>query len=352
MKTRTTYDAAEFRKALALVMRAVEARSTLPILNMVHLSPGFLQGSNLDLQINVPVVSSGDDTPDICIPADRLKAAAEVAKDRLSIVVDDHKCIIEAGRHKFTVPFLPGQDFPQMALKDALGEFQSTADIHHAIERVAVFAAVNDVRYYLRGVCIESGDRGAFATATNGNYAGNMALPDGLGSFEMIVPIAIAASIGKVKPGAWKFSANLIQIENEDLSMIFKRAEGKFPDWRRIVPKDRANIVVNRAQLDEVVHLSRLTGNGKVQGIRLASAKGVLSLTCPGTDTTIDSEASVIGGTGDEINTAVDGKLLAIIIKAIMDEGLSIDFEPGAPASSLKIVSSDGLTTILMPMRL
>jgi len=351
MKTRTTYDAAYFRKALALVLPAVSARSTLPILSMVRVRSDFIQGSNGDLQIKVPLGSDGEQL-DICIPADRLKAAAEVATGSLYISLEGPKCIIQAGRHKFSVPCLPGEQFPEMALKDAEGEFQSTTAIHMAIERVAVFAAVNDIRYYLRGVCIESTAKDAFATATNGWYAGNMALPVGLGSFAMIVPVAVAMSMGKVAPGRWQFTSQLVQIDNEDMQMIFKRVEGAFPDWRRIFPADAATIAVNRAELDQVVHLSRLTVANKIQGMRLTSAEGMLRLNLPGTDTTIDSEAVVTGGSGEQINTAVNGKLLATIIKAIPDENLVIGFQPGNPKSALKIVSSDGLTTILMPMRL
>lgn len=351
MTARTTYDAAAFRKSLALVLPAVSARSTLPILSMVRVSSAFLQGSSGDLQIKAPLAAEGDSL-DICIPADRLKAAAEVAKENLSISLEGPKCLIQAGRHKFTVPYLAGEQFPEMALKAAEGEFQSTSAIHEAIERVAVFAAVNDIRYYLRGVCIESTAKDAFATATNGWYAGNMALPLGLGSFAMIVPVAVAMSMGKVAPGRWQFTQQLVQIDNEEMQMIFKRVEGTFPDWRRIFPADAATIAVNRLELDQVVHLSRLTVANKIQGMRLTSADGMLRLNLPGTDTTIDSEASVAGGSGEQINAAVDGKLLATIIKAIPDEDLVIGFQPGVSNAPLKIASSDGLTTILMPMRL
>ena len=125
-----------------------------------------------------------------------------------------------------------------------------TIPVSHLLA-VAAQAAKDDVRFYLNGVLIEVEDGGVMCVATNGHILGAIRGGEAnaagdhkhVDDTQLIVPIEI---IRRLKPSK-KFANSAVIITNEaaDLwtltSMFadpihFKMIDGKFPDWRCVIP--------------------------------------------------------------------------------------------------------------------
>ena len=120
---------------------------------------------------------------------------------------------------------------------------------------VALFAAKKDIRYYLMGVCIDTGPAGAFLVATCGHALAvhqidTVSRPIG----QFIMPLEPLASMVKANKRigikltlpagfAGKYEKNRRQVTLESLKgeiSIVSEMDGIFPDWRRVCKHDDA----------------------------------------------------------------------------------------------------------------
>jgi len=111
------------------------------------------------------------------------------------------------------------------------------------LKATAIVASKEETRYYLKGVAVQAGPRGAFLVAIDGHRAlAFRQSGDELLETNIIIPADIIAGI---KLNKHVETAELTQ-ENENrwrieycgTFIVFAPIEGTFPDWRRIVPKE------------------------------------------------------------------------------------------------------------------
>lgn len=111
------------------------------------------------------------------------------------------------------------------------------------LKAAAIVASKEETRYYLKGVAVQAGDKGAFIVATDGHRA--MAFrqsSEAQAPVDIIIPADIIAGI---KPNKYDERAELTQ-ESENrwridycgTSIVFSPIDGTFPEWRRVVPKE------------------------------------------------------------------------------------------------------------------
>lgn len=113
------------------------------------------------------------------------------------------------------------------------------------IAYVSQFSGTQDIRYYLNGVCLQNSTDGLYAVATNGRVLACAKLGDRLegDDFKIILPNSAAKSIASCKERCGmelehESATKQLSIKTQDGTQILKAIEGKYPDWRRIVPHD------------------------------------------------------------------------------------------------------------------
>lgn len=114
------------------------------------------------------------------------------------------------------------------------------------------FAGHKDIRYYLNGICLEVGATESRLIATDGNVLGLLRLPDIADAaltetVQYIIPYDTIAKL-KLKKGTpesvtlailGKDNGGVVSAEIVDGSNVyrFNMVEGKYPDYRRVIPK-------------------------------------------------------------------------------------------------------------------
>lgn len=120
-------------------------------------------------------------------------------------------------------------------------EFSLSRD---AIRAVSHFSASKDVRYYLNGVLIECRDGKVTAAATDGYVLGIYRFPETITApdFEIIVPDEIISRIKRSKFALFlTCHGEQWAIVDAGLKTEFNPIDWKFPDWRRVVPRETDN---------------------------------------------------------------------------------------------------------------
>lgn len=346
------FDTASFKRALGHVLPAVRKVHTLPILSHIRVRLGGIDGSNLSMQITAPVDGTGDPL-NICVPADRLKAAVSVAGDKITFTEDRPGIwVVKAGRSRFTAQTLPGEYFPLIDETEPQTTFQSTESIGEAIERVAFASAKNDVRFYLNGVYLECDGRQIEVTATDGNMLATMAVAPHHNPFGVIIPNDAAGALAKVGPATWMIDRLLLLVESDDARIVVKGLDGKYPDWRRLMSgKNSSSATIPRQDLVDAVSLSRMTRDeSKNRPIKLKVEGDVLRL--HSIDVGAADITTEIEGVSSEgpmlLDCGFNGDLLEPLIKAVDEESITLAWDGSDSAYHAR---SGNFRAAIMPYR-
>ena len=111
-----------------------------------------------------------------------------------------------------------------------------------ALAAVALFSSKKDARYYLQGVYVETGPKGAILVATNGHAMGILHVADDCEVSAGIIPAELIANAIKISKGE-KLSLTIDTEAGEGSRPMYSIAgmgmlgiDGKYPEWRRVVP--------------------------------------------------------------------------------------------------------------------
>jgi DNA polymerase III subunit beta len=119
-----------------------------------------------------------------------------------------------------------------------------------ALKAVSRFAAKSDIRYYLVGVYVEASETETRLVATDGHtMLVHRMKAENTHTWAGIIPLDTVAAILKHK-STYEKKGNHLPIELSECggtegridyagqAFIFKPVDGKFPDYRRVIPKD------------------------------------------------------------------------------------------------------------------
>ena len=106
------------------------------------------------------------------------------------------------------------------------------------------FAAKNDIRHYLNGICLQVDGIKGFAIATDGVILGvfRLHLPEPLGKSEVIIPRDILENVKCTAAGAVvtinvDTDTGAISVQQGSAEWRGQSHPGSYPDWRRVIPE-------------------------------------------------------------------------------------------------------------------
>ncbi|MCE7028452.1 DNA polymerase III subunit beta [Jiella avicenniae] len=237
MKLVTT--ANDLRAALATVKPAVTKWATIPILQTVLFDGAKVAATDLDMTIETKVAAS-EARGRACISFRPLAALCRhlPADEVITIEAKGTTATIRFSSGIYNLPSLPADDFSTMAGPEAEAKPLDGEAFAKALRFVAPFIYGEDIRYYLRGVCL-SADRdenfGLFAT--DGHRLAFHPLEYPADWQGMIVPHYAVAALLKMPPvKTAAMRGAKARFDCGSVTLTTKLIDGTFPDWRRVVP--------------------------------------------------------------------------------------------------------------------
>lgn len=186
-----------------------------------------------------------------CIRADRVAGALATAGDTIDLSVKDGTLTWKSGRSRYQMSVLPAEDFPvPKREKDPLAELDG--DLAENLKRVVFSCATRDVRNYLFGVLIECA-KGKDVTLVATDGAKMATLDTEIRAEADAGVILHRDAISALPDGSERARLNWRSVEFDYPNglVIASTIDGKFPDWRRAMPKGKAagSITVDRKAL-------------------------------------------------------------------------------------------------------
>ena len=277
-------------KPLLLVSGAVERKSTLPILGNIlfDVSGQSLTLTATDLELEMVAYATVDNHAEdgkVTIPARKLLDICKSLPDdsMLTFESDNDVIKISTGRSKYSLSTLPASDFPNIEEWKGDVEFKLLkSELLRLIESTHFSMANQDVRYYLNGMSIETEGHEIRSVATDGHRLAICKISNPeleLPARQVIVPrkgiLEIIRLLDPVDETVQVFlGSNHIRIIDNEFSFTSKLVDGRFPDYRRVLPRNGDKILnANKDELRQVLSRASILSNEKFKGVRLNFGK-------------------------------------------------------------------------------
>jgi DNA polymerase-3 subunit beta len=363
----------ELLKPLQLIIGVVEKRQTLPILANVlfMLEQQQLSMTATDLEVElvgkVDIGQLSHHSQAVTLPGRKLLDICRALPDeaKIEFLPDENKgqIIVRSGRSRFTLSTLPAHDFPNLDENDAVLEFQlSQKDLRFLIQRTAFAIAQQDVRYYLNGLWLEVNEGVLRAVATDGHRLALNTIPMPVvdNSFvQIIIPRKGITELMRLLDDndtdvQVKISKNHIQIKGLGFIFTSKLVDGRFPDYKTILPKvGEQYILIDRDEFKQALHRVSILSNEKFRGVRLQIRSGSIVIQANNPEQEEAEEIINIDYHGNNVEMGFNVSYLLDVLSTVDPGMIKLSFSGPDTGILLEEAKGDGSSLfVIMPMRL
>jgi DNA polymerase-3 subunit beta len=356
-------------KPLLAVTGIVERRHTLPILSNVLIEKkggevGFL-ATDLEIQITTssPEALPGEDfrlTTSAKKFVDILRAIP--ASATVTLEKDDSRLTVKAGKSRFNLQTLPADDFPHLTINgEAQAKFSlAQKDLKRLLSQVQYAMAVQDIRYYLNGLLLQTDGEQVRLVATDGHRLAlsMLSVPQALAKAEVILPRKTILELYKLLADSdelidIEILANQVRFSFGSTVIISKVVDGKFPDFNRVVPLDNEKIfLLDRVTLLQALQRAAILANEKFRGVRLVIGPGRMSILCTNSEQEEAEEELEIAFQGGTLEIGFNINYLLDVLTNVPAETLQLAFGDANKSALFTIPDNPDFKYIVMPMRI
>ena len=355
-------------KPLQAVTGIVERRHTLPILSNVLLESAHGQtnilATDLEIQINTagPESEAGDFR--ITTNAKKLQDILRALPEGSQVALDwaQNRLTLKAGKSRFALQTLPAEDFPLMSVGEEVSSAFSLPQetLKTMLAQVQYSMAVQDIRYYLNGLLMQTEGNQLRLVATDGHRLAYSAaaIEADLPKAEVILPRKTVLELFKLlnrpeEQVSVELLGNQVRFRCNDSVIVSKVVDGKFPDFNRVIPLDNDKIfVLNRANLLGALERAAILANEKFRGARLHLQPGLLSVVCSNNEQEEAREELEIAYQGGELEAGFNINYLMDILRNVHAEDIQLAFGDANRSTLFTIPNNPNFKYIVMPMRI
>ncbi len=358
----------------------VERKTTLPILAhvLMETESSGLRLSSTDLEVGVTeacdaqIIKEGSTT----IHARKFfEIIREIPEGEVHLKQKDEQLEIRAGRSRFRLRSLSPEEFPKIPSIQTTESVKLSSEVlQEMIQKVFVSVSSDETRYTLTGILThmirEDEETMLRMVSTDGHRLSfcERKLPDTqvLSGFQtspeaqerdIILPKKGVQEIRRLlEEGAGDLEFGLFQenafIRRDNLSMIMRLVQGKFPDYLAVFPGEiESRIQAEALVLEESLRRVSVLSTEKSKGIRFSVQPGKL---------TFFSNSPEIGEAEEEVDVEYDGKPfeVAFNVRYLLEflqtaKGrVSIEFGAGLKPCAMREEGDLKFSYIVMPLRI
>lgn len=322
-------------------------------------------GSGADLELSVEMQVQSPDVK-FTAPAKKFVDVLRAANsEEVKLTIEAGQIKVQLGRGRFVLATLDPEIYPSMPQNKGGQSLQiKPSTLLKLIQSVRFSMAKNDARFYLNGMKFEIENNMMKAIATDGHrlavneidYTDDdcQAID---GKMEFLMPAGNVEKLcnllkNETMTVILTLSSNALHIDCGEIVMIAKLIDGRFPDYRRVMPKNTLiSYSVNREELKGVINRAKVMNNEKIYGLRFDFKESELEISTTNKSTENSSELlDCVRTLGDtDIVIGLNGGYLSEIVNQMTSEEVEINIVDSTSSISIK---HETATYIVMPMRL
>jgi DNA polymerase-3 subunit beta len=355
-------------KPLQQVSGALGGRPTLPILGnlLLKVEDGRLTFTATDLEVELiaKIALEGDfEAGSITVPSRKFSDICRGLPDDavLTIQLDSERMIIRSGRSRFTLSTLPAMDFPN--IEDWRSEASITlpqGELRSLIEKTQFSMANQDVRYYLNGMLFEIDGQTLRSVATDGHRMSisTTTVIDPLPQQQVIMPRKGVLELVKLldlpeQNVTLQIGQSNIRAEVNDFIFTSKLVDGRFPDYRRVVPQSTNKTL--EASCDSLKHAfsrAAILSNEKFRGVRVNLADAEMRITANNPEQEEAEEILDVHFEGEAIEIGFNVSYVLDVLNTLKCEQVRISMSDANASALIENSVDDSAMYVVMPIRL
>ena len=357
-------------KPLLAVTGIVELRHTLPILSNVLIEKkggevGFL-ATDLEIQITTASAEAlpGEDFR-LTTSAKKLQDILRAIPDKTQVTLeqqDGARLVLKAGKSRFNLQTLPAEDFPLLSVAGSANATFSLPqrELKRLIAQVQYGMAVQDIRYYLNGLLLQTDGNQVRLIATDGHRLAFAAadIVATLARAEVILPRKTILELYKLLADSddeitIELLANQVRFSFGSTVIISKVVDGKFPDYNRVIPLDNDKIfLIERLQFLHALQRAAILANEKFRGVRLVLRDGSMSILCTNSEQEEAEEELEIDYHGGELEIGFNINYLLDVLTNLQADTLQLAVGDSYKSTLVTIPEYTNFKYVVMPMRI
>ncbi len=360
-----------FVPAIQSVIGAIERRQTLPILSnlLIEVIKDHIIITATDLEIelkNIIYLDNDFDTFEFTLPA---KKTADICKNFeegsiINFIINQENVIISVNRSKFTLSVLPSIDFPKIeVINNNIKLAISQNKLRKIINNVSFAMAQQDVRYYLNGMLFDLNIDSISAVTTDGHRLAlsEFFIQTGIEEAkQLIIPRKTVIEIQKILNDINDtvdiyIDYNHIQFKIGNIILTSKLIDGKFPDYKRVIPTNNDKIAkISKDLFKQALIRSAIISNEKFKGAKFNFSDNLLTIDTQNSERENSKEEIQIEYNFNNLSIGFNISYILDIINIYHDEFIEIELKSTETSGVVKLNDNSGIqsTYVVMPMRI
>lgn len=355
-------------KPLTLVSGAIERKHTLPILSNVLIETSLeevkMTGTDMEVELIAStqpgnVIQAGA----ITVPAKKLFDICRSLPDgsEIEFKVEGHSAIVKSGKSRFSLSTLPASDYPNLEEWDSAEEIELTRHTIRALIESTHFSMANqDVRYYLNGMSFEFETNVIRTVATDGHRLALAQQPvtNSIDQRQVIVPRKAVLEIIRLLEDddaviKLCLGSNHVRILDQGFTFTTKLVDGRFPDYRRVLPQGGdKTVVADKHMLKDVFQRVSILSNEKFKGVRLNLTDGELLVSANNPEQEQAEESAAVDYSGASLEIGFNVSYIIDVLNNIKTDTVKIMLADSNSSALIEGYDDASSLYVVMPMKL
>ena len=360
-------------RSLALVQGIIERKNTLPILSNVMLDAknGKLSiiATDLDLVFydeisEIKINTEGATTTSASILYDILRKISGNSDIKFDLK-NENKLNLLTDNSDFNLLCLPTDNFPNFVDDFESDEISfNKSKFLSLLNKTKISISNDDTRHYLNGIYLhltESQNRTyltGVATDSHRLSSSSIEIESGKSFNSLILPKKTVFQLCNLLADTnekvlIQTSESKIRFKIGKVKLISKVIDGKFPDYKKVVPQDNS-IQLTVTSLDFVQAIERVitVSADKKEGVKLLIGKDNIKFSVNSTNSGEGNEIIKSNFTGEEMTISFNSKYLTDIASEIEDKNLKINLKDSISPVLMEDMSDKNSYYVIMPMKI
>jgi DNA polymerase-3 subunit beta len=363
-------------KPLQTVTGIVERRHTLPILSNVLLTKAnetiSFCSTDIEMQIKTQAeMGTGTESAATTVAARKLLDILRALSDQqeISVSLTNKKLVLSQGKSKFSLQTLAAEEFPTVTPADqypAKVTLTQTA-LKHLLHLVHFSMAQQDIRYYLNGLLLVIDHESLKAVATDGHRLAFSAVKSGKDGVnisiqgerqEVIIPRKAVLELQRLLTDSdqlvtIELASHQARFSFEQIELLSKLIEGKFPDYQRVIPSGHTkHVTLDRETFLGSLQRAAILTTDKFKGVRLTLAQGTLRVSSTNAEQEEASEELDVDYQGEPVDIGFNVQYLLDVLSNLKNKSIVITLQDPNASALITTQEDEEFKYVVMPMRI
>ena len=360
-------------QSLNYVQGVVEKKNTLPILSnvLLQLKNNKLSIVATDLDIvfydeidEVKITKEGSTTTSAAILYDILRKISSNSELFFDLKTEN-KLSLKSDNSDFNLLCLPTDNFPTFT-----DEFEDQEILINnkkflkLLNKTKIAISNDDTRHYLNGIFLHltqaHGRNFLTGVATDSHRLSSSSLEiENADNFSsLILPRKTVFQLCSLLTDSnekltMQTSENKIKFTLGNMKLISKVIDGKFPDYRKVVPanNEKSLVVSSKDFINSVERVTSVSLDGK-EGVKLAINKENIQLSVNSANSGEGNEIIKANFNSNDLNISFNSKYLIDIASEVEDKNLKMNLKDSVSPVLIEDASDKNSYYVIMPMKI